>query len=206
MCAAISRARPKCSPCQPALAELPDEELMIAYLVHDDPCAFAELYRRLSPGLLRYALRRVRTQDKAEDLVQQTFLNVHLARERFKLGSPARPWFTRVLVNLVRDHLRSARLSPISDFDVAELPTPESAAPHERSEAIALARSALQRLRAPQRAVLELHWLEEQPFPEVARVLGERVTTVKVRAHRAYKELRRSLALSRSAPYASEYA
>lgn len=193
MSAAISWLGPKCVPGRPTLSELPDEELMIAYVVHDDTRAFGELYRRLSPDLLRYALRRVRSRDKAEDLVQQAFLNVHLARDRFQLGSPARPWFTRVLVNLVRDHLRSLRLRPVCELDVAELPMPESGPAHERTEAIALTRRAVEQLRPTQRTVVELHWLDERPFPEVARALGERVTTVKVRAHRAYKELRRVL-------------
>lgn len=178
---------------RPALGELPDEELMIAYVVHDDAGAFRELYRRLRPALLGYALRRVRARDIAEDLVQQAFLNAHLARERFQLGSPARPWLTRILVNLVRDHLRSARLRPTSELVLAELAAPEIAPQHERAEAVALTRKALARLRPPQRAVIEQHWLEERPFPEIASALGERVSTVKVRAHRAYKQLRSAL-------------
>ncbi len=42
--------------------------------------------------------------------------------------------------------------------------------------------------------MVEMHWLEGRPFPEVAEALSERLSTVKVRAHRAYKELRRALA------------
>ena len=181
---------------RPRLRELPDEELMIAYVVHDDARAFGELYRRLFPQLLRYALRRVRSRDLAEDLVQQAFLNAHLARERFQLGSPARPWLTRILVNLVRDHLRGTRLRPTSDLAPEELAAPESAPHHERAEAVSLTRSALAQLGPRQRKVVELHWLEERPFPEIASTLGEQVSTVKVRAHRAYKELRRALVAS----------
>lgn len=178
---------------RPALRELPEEELMVAYVVHDDARAFRELHRRLRPGLLGYALRRLRRRDLAEDLVQQAFLNAHLARERFQLGSPARPWLTRILVNLVRDHLRSARLRPTSELVPSELAAPEVAPQHERSEAVSLTRRALARLGPEQREVVELHWLEERPFPEIASALGERVSTVKVRAHRAYKQLRRVL-------------
>lgn len=194
MPALIAWARPDRAPARkPALRELPDEELMTAYVVHDDARAFGELYRRLSPGLLRCALRRVRARDIAEDLVQQAFLNAHVARERFQLGSPARPWLTRILINLVRDHLRSARIRPASELEPEALPAPEVTPSHERSEAITRTRQALARLRPRQRAVLELHWLEERPFPEIASTLGEQVSTVKVRAHRAYKELRQSL-------------
>src|SRR6188768_2294384 len=96
----------------PKLRDLPDDELMLAYVVHDDTAAFGELYRRLFPALLQYAERRVRPRDFAHDLVQQAFLNAHLARDRFLLGSPARPWLTRILVNLVRDHLRADRARP----------------------------------------------------------------------------------------------
>jgi RNA polymerase sigma-70 factor (ECF subfamily) len=176
------------------LQTLPDRELMLAYVMHDDARAFAELYRRLSPALLAYARRRVRSQHIAEELVQQAFLKAHVARERFALGSPARPWFTRILVNLVRDHLRGVRLRPRSEIDVTELPAAETPPGAEQREISARTQQALSRLRPSQRAVVELHWLEERPFPEVAAALGERLSTVKVRAHRAYRELRRVLA------------
>ncbi len=177
----------------PSVRELPEQELMTAYLVYDDAGAFSELYRRFAPGLLAYARRRVRAPELAADLVQQTFLNAHLARGRFLLGSPLRPWLTRILTNLVRDQLRKRRSYQLTDLDVGELPAPDSAPLPERNEAIRRTRDALSKLRAPQRAVVELHWLEERSFSEVALTLGEQVSTVKVRAHRAYKELRHNL-------------
>lgn len=178
----------------PKLSALPEEELMLAYIVHDDRAAFAEVYRRISPDLMRYAERRV-AREVAEDLVQQTFLNAQLARARFSLGSAPRPWLTRILVNLVRDHRRACRNRLRSDVDVQELPTTTRGdlALHESREAIGRARRALSELPLAQREVLRLHWLEERPFPEVARELGVRLSTAKVRAHRAYKELRRAL-------------
>jgi RNA polymerase sigma-70 factor, ECF subfamily len=180
----------------PKLRDLPDDELMLAYVVHDDAAAFGELYRRLFPTLLHYAERRVRPRDFARDLVQQAFLNAHLARDRFALGSPARPWLTRILVNLVRDHLRTIRSRPRADVDIHELAASEHAPLHERNEAVRITRRALSGLTPGQRQVITLHWIEERPFPEVAAALGEQVSTVKVRAHRAYKELRRVLAPS----------
>lgn len=178
----------------PKLGVLPEEELMLAYVLHDDNAAFAEIYRRTFPELMRYAERRV-SREVAEDLVQQTFLNAQLARTRFALGSAPRPWLTRILVNLVRDHRRACRNRLRSDVDVHELPmvAREGVLLHESHEAIRRARVALSELPLAQREVLRLHWLEERPFPEVARTLGVRLSTAKVRAHRAYKELRRAL-------------
>jgi RNA polymerase sigma-70 factor (ECF subfamily) len=172
---------------------LPEDELAAAYLIHDDERAFHELYLRLAAYLTAVARRRVRSADTAADLVQQAFLNAHLARDRFELGSSFRPWITRILVNLTLDHCRAQRRRPLSDVDPVELPAPSPLDEPERRDEIARARRALDTLGPRQRQVIEMHWLEERPFPEVAAELGEHVSTVKVRAHRAYRDLRQAL-------------
>jgi RNA polymerase sigma-70 factor (ECF subfamily) len=176
-----------------ALTTAREDELATAYVVHDCQRAFRELHRRLSPYLLAVARRRVHSRHHAEDLVQQAFINAHLARERFELGSSFRPWITRILLNLVYDHCRSVLRRPIADVDVSDLALPPTADTLERAHDVTRARVALASLRPRQRQVIEMHWLEERSFPEVAQSLGERVSTVKVRAHRAYRELREAL-------------
>jgi RNA polymerase sigma-70 factor (ECF subfamily) len=174
-------------------SSLPEDELILAYLVHEDELAFRELYRRVLPYLFAIAQRRVRSADVAADLVQQAFLNAHAARDRFELGQAFRPWITRILVNLVWDHCRTARRRPRSELDPAELAAPSPGDSPERRDDVARARKALKALKPQQRQVIEMHWLEERPFPEVAAALGERLSTVKVRAHRAYHDLRKAL-------------
>ena len=176
------------------LTRLSDSELALAYLLHDDQRAFAALHARLSPYLLAVARRRVRSSEAAGDLVQQAFLNAHLARDRFELGNSFRPWITRILVNLCVDHCRARRRWVMEELDPNELVSPSPPDERERSRERLRARRALERLSPSQRRVVEMHWLEERPFPEVAEALSERLSTVKVRAHRAYKELRRTLA------------
>lgn len=173
-----------------------EEELAIAYAVHGDERAFRALHARTAPFLLRLAYRRVRSRDTASDLVQQAFLNAHVARERFEAGQRFRPWITRILLNLVLDHQRTLKRRPIAELEPEELAAPDSKPAAERREVALRARHALAELSARKREVIELHFLEEKPFPEVARRLGEHVSTVKVRAHRAYRELRERLELS----------
>jgi RNA polymerase sigma-70 factor, ECF subfamily len=182
---------------QRGLRHLSDSELALAYLLHDDHRAFTALYERLLPYLTTVARRRVRSPEVAADLVQQAFLNAHLARDRFALGSQFRPWITRILVNLCVDHRRSRRRWTLEPLDPNALGSPPERGEHERHRERALARRALAALAPSQRRVVEMHWLEERPFPEVAEALSERLSTVKVRAHRAYKVLRRSLAAER---------
>jgi RNA polymerase sigma-70 factor, ECF subfamily len=177
----------------PGILELSDSELLLAYLIHDDQRAFAVLYQRSFPYLLAVARRRVGSSEAAGDLVQQAFLNVHLARDRFELGASFRPWITRILVNLCVDHCRSRRRWACEELDPNQLVAPPRADESERARDRRRTRRALERLSPAQRRVVEMHWLEERPFPEVAEALSERLSTVKVRAHRAYKELRRAL-------------
>jgi RNA polymerase sigma factor (sigma-70 family) len=178
--------------------KISEDELAIAYVTHDCQRAFGELYRRLAPYLLAVARRRVHSREHAEDLMQQAFVNAHLARGRFELGSSFRPWITRILLNLVYDHYRSVRRRPMADVDVNDLGAPAHPDVLERSHDVARARVAVASLRPRQRQVIEMHWLEERPFPEVAQDLGEELSTVKVRAHRAYRELRQVLASTAS--------
>jgi len=171
----------------------PDRDLVTAYVLHGDDRAFRELHRRLAPYLLAVARRRSVPSDQAEDLVQQAFLNAHLSRDGFDLGGDFRAWITRILVNLTIDRARSSHRRRFVDLDATELVAPPPPDATERARHVDITRRALEALRPRQREVVEMHWLDERSFPEVAAELGERLTTVKVRAHRAYRELRSAI-------------
>jgi RNA polymerase sigma-70 factor (ECF subfamily) len=169
-----------------------DRELVLAYLVHDDQRAYRALYHRLSPYLTAVARRRV-GEERAADLVQQALLNAHAARDTFDLDCDFRPWVTRILVNLCVDECRTRQRWLASETDPTDLEAPPVEHEPDRKRQLARARRALSRLDPSKRRVIEMHFLEERPFPEVAERLDERLSTVKVRAHRAYKELRLAL-------------
>lgn len=166
-----------------------DEELMRRY-VDGDEQAFSELYRRYGGPVLGLMRRGYLNRSDAEDLVQQTFLQLHRARFDFRFDSPVRPWLMTIARNVKRDHLRRLRRrKPMLDLDVHEPAAEDPAA--ARLEARELVRRALPRLPATMRAVVELHWLEQLPFARVAERLGISRSAAKVRAHRAYQALRR---------------
>jgi RNA polymerase sigma-70 factor (ECF subfamily) len=170
-----------------------DEELMAAYVGGDEQ-AFAELFRRYAPWMLRLLVRGLPSREEANDLLQQTFLHVHRARADFDTGRRVRPWVVAIALNVKREHLR--RLQRRGEFQLDESEHREPAATTgdpERSSEAARVRRALYRLSDAQREVLELHWFAGLPFSEIADVVGAKHSAVKVRAHRAYRELRRLL-------------
>ena len=82
-----------------------DEELMDAYIDGNDE-AFRLLFERYGPILLRLTRRHLRSDELAEEIVQQTFFRLHGARNDFRRGSKLRPWVMTIAMNLVREHWR----------------------------------------------------------------------------------------------------
>jgi RNA polymerase sigma-70 factor (ECF subfamily) len=171
-----------------------DEELMAAY-VAGDAAAFEELFRRYAPALLRVLGRQLSSPGEAQDLLQQTFLQLHRARRDFKPGARLRPWIFTIALNLKREHFRRLKRRPEAplELDGRADPAVPPVSP-ERAENERAVRRALDQLPADHREVIVLHWFEGLSFPEVSAVVGASVSAVKVRAHRGYVALRKLLA------------
>jgi RNA polymerase sigma-70 factor, ECF subfamily len=159
--------------------------------------AFAEVYDALAPRLYGYLLRQTRDPERAEDLLQQTMLQIHAMRGRFFPGAEVLPWAfaiaRRMLINSYRRRRREANV--LEGQIVAEYlaaPTTEDVV-HSRRLAQSLERE-LSKLPETQRLAFELMKKEGLSLREVAEVLGTTVTAVKLRAHRAYVTLRAAMA------------
>lgn len=179
----------------PTPLEALDDEALFARYAGGDTAAFQVLFARFAPLLTRIVRRRVFDQAKAQDLVQQTFLQLHRARKDFRVDGKLRPWAVTICMNVVRQHFRRAQRAhelPLED-DGSWMP---SVGPHDpvRAEAARQLHTALAQLPDGTRRAIELHWLEGMPFPEVAEALGISTSAVKVRAHRGYQKLRDLLA------------
>ncbi len=169
-----------------------DEELMAAY-VGGDTAAFSDLFERYAPLLVRIMRRQVRNPDDASEIVQQTFLQLHRARNDFQQGRRLRPWLMTIAYNLKREHFRRRMRKPEVPLEYEPPASERGGDPVERKDEAMRVRAALASLPAGQREVIIMHWFEEMSFPDVAEVLGLSVSAVKVRAHRGYKVLRKLL-------------
>lgn len=149
------------------------------------------------PRLLRLAERLSGDRRDAEDLTQEALLRA--VRKRPDLGDPGRrrAWFTRVLVNLWRDRLRSRarrRDAPVGS-PVPDVPSPEPGPVVLAigSEAAERVRGALMGLPPLQRAAMLLVVDEGLSVAEVARVLGSTADRVKANLWHARKRLKKAL-------------
>ena len=166
-----------------------DEQLMAAYQ-RGELAAFQELFARYSGNLRRMLARDLRPATLAEDLLQQTFLQLHRARFDFDPAQPFAPWVYTIAMNLKREYFRTRQRRPevLDSESRAEPGGPP--ADQQRVDARQSVSWALRQIPGDQRAVIELYWFQGLSFSEVAACLGIGAVAAKVRAHRGYTRLR----------------
>lgn len=164
---------------------------MGAYL-EGDPDAFRRLFHRYRGPLHRLMRRAVSDRHDAEELVQQTFLQLHRARGDFRVDSLLRPWLYTIALNVrhqyvrrVVRHRRKVRALSEERGSCAVLP------PDLLLQRVV--HRAIETLPVGQRTVVELHWFRGLSFVEIAERLGATPMAVRLRAHRGYRRLRERL-------------
>jgi RNA polymerase sigma-70 factor, ECF subfamily len=99
------------------LSQLSDEELMGRYREEGHAAVFNELVHRYEHELYRYLARYLGDPTGAEDVFQNTFLQVHLKRGLFENGRPFRPWLYAIATHQAVDALRKAGRHPTVSLD-----------------------------------------------------------------------------------------
>jgi RNA polymerase sigma-70 factor, ECF subfamily len=165
-----------------------------------DEAAFAELYDAIAPRLLGFLRKATRDHVAAEDLMQQTLLQIHRARGSFITGARVLPWAYAIGRRLMIDSARRRRVerrlfsdAPDDDDRMTYEPTAATATADDLLHARRLEGRVQRRLDAlpeAQRTAYQLLQQEGLSLKGAAEVLGTSVTAVKLRAHRAYKALR----------------
>ena len=160
-----------------------------------DDAAFGDLYDLLAPRLLAFLQRQTGDAARAEDLVQQTFLQMHCARETYVTGADVLPWAFAIARRLAIDSYRRRKREVLDgDMEVASLVSELAPEDELRAKRAALLiHETLQNLPEMQRVAFELIKLDGLSVAQAADALGTTVTAVKLRAHRTYEALRGAL-------------
>lgn len=180
-------------------SEIATDEHLLARYVDGDAAAFATLVERYSRELFPFLVRYTRESAMAEDVVQETFLQVHQSAATFDPTRRFRPWLFTIAVNKARDALRArTRKREVSlsistgdgDETVSFLDflADDSTAASARLEADEL-RSVVQAIVTEMpdhlREVLVLGYFHRFPYKDMAEALSIPLGTVKSRLHAA---------------------
>lgn len=184
---------------------LPEGDLVDS-AVSGDEAAFAEIVRRFSPRVFRFAGRFFRSYRLIEEAAQEVFLKAFVQLKNFEKRGSLEGWLTRITINTCINILRNAKRQP--ELSVSDLSGDESNLldqlfsnqnsvnfPDAEQQVIAadLVRKLLETLPPEDALILTMIDGEGASIKETAAVTGWNESKVKVRTFRARKRVREAL-------------
>ncbi len=176
-----------------------DEQLLLDYR-NGDRRSFEQLIARHQRELYHFLVRFLGNRASAEDIFQETFLQVHQSAGQFDIQRRFRPWLFTIAANKARDLIRSTSRRPTVPLqamirhddgqsgqfvDLMAAVGPSPTEPIEKAEM----QSRVQRivLQMPEhfREILLLSYFHQFPYKQIGEILGIPLGTVKSRLHSA---------------------
>jgi RNA polymerase sigma-70 factor, ECF subfamily len=161
---------------------------LMTRLQQGDANACQELFDSIGPSLTYFLRRRIADPQELEDVYQEVFMAVFEARHTYETGRPFEPWLFAIARNIAVDYSRRRWTQARWEELVAELP--EQPAETPMTAALELS-AALAELPPDQREAFSMLKLDGLSVKAAAARAGVSVGALKVRAHRAYKSLKR---------------
>lgn len=174
-----------------------DAELVEDYLAQDTG-AFRLLIERYHDPLLGFLVRLTGSRQTAEDVFQDTFLQVHQSIESFDTSRSFKPWLFTIAANKGRDALRkqkrrkAASLNTPLDaegrgemIDLMEIDIPDVSAALNQEELAEKVQAAVDTLPPRLREILLLAYFQRMSYAQIADSFEIPIGTVKSRLHAA---------------------
>ena len=179
------------------LGELGDSEVVQAF-IDGDQRAFGEIVRRYDNRLLNFVYRTVGDRERAQDLVQETFVRVYRHLARFDQSKKFSTWIYTIASNLAKNELRNRSRNPLVLFQTIKKNWEADHRPLEwedtqyKPDDLFRKRhlkekvdEAVAQLPEHHRIVFVLRELEGKSYEEIADITGCNLGTVKSRLNRA---------------------
>ena len=163
-----------------------DEALMLEFQ-GGSRAAFEELFARYRKPLYCLFGRRLNNPERAEDLVQETFLAVIRSASRYEPRALVRTYLYGIALNLLAAERRKFSTSNKSGQSAAEPRTDGT------REYVLWIRQALEKLDAPNREILMLREYEQLSYSEIAELMRIPINTVRSRLFRSRLALKSHL-------------
>lgn len=168
---------------------------LIGRVAQGDREAFKSLFEHFAPRLKGFMIKAGCSADEAEEIAQNALIAVWRKAGQFDpASSGAAAWIFTIARNLRIDALRRAARAGRFGQDPQLADPIDPAEPADivmsRVEDATRVAAAVDRLSAEQSRVIRLSFIEERPHPEIARILGIPLGTVKSRIRLAMNRLR----------------
>jgi len=191
------------------------DELLLKEYTAGDRAAFSTLMKRYSNELVHFLTRFLGSRAAADDVFQDTFLQIHLSADTFDVDRRFKPWLFTIAANKARDyhrkHNRSAAGGAMSlsstidrtgegerfvDLLESEAPTPDT--PLLDAERSRIVKQVMDSLPLHLREILLLSYFQKLSYNDIARDLTIPLGTVKSRLHTAVAAFAREWKLAQT--------
>lgn len=175
-----------------------DDEQLVAAHKAGDTDAFDELVSEHRSVLLAHARKKLLSAEAAEDALQETLIRAYRALPRFNGQYKLGPWLHRIMANVCVDEINRRRRDSERFDKVSSQPSARTHAPGVEEE-LGLEfddtelHLALNELPATHREALELRFIDELEYHEVASAVGASEQNVRARVSRARASVRSAL-------------
>jgi len=173
---------------RPPAAHADEDDTLMCRVQSGDVQQLGTLFERHYAPLRGYFLRLGCTPAAAEDLVQDVFVRILKYKATYRSGGKFSTWMYYIARNARLDHLHKRRGEV--DWDDAYAPSFEPRDHAQAQQEQRLLAQAMARLADDKRELLVLARYQEMKYEEIAAVLGVETGAIKVRVHRAMRELR----------------
>lgn len=177
-------------------------QILFPNYLQGDVTASRDLFSELMRVIEAYFKARIQSDTEVDDLVQATLLKIHFSRDRFQQNLSLKTWVFTIASRTLIDHWRGLETDlhePKNDREADDLNAAIEALPSpllDPSTKVELhhdLNKSLKKLKPMDRSIVYLYGVEGLSMAEIAQVLDITESAAKLRAHRAYKELRSSL-------------
>jgi RNA polymerase sigma-70 factor, ECF subfamily len=169
------------------------ERLLVLRCQTGDEPALRELVDRFAPRLKYFVRKLVFDADRADDVVQETWIDVVRQLPKLRDTGAFAPWLYRIARGKADLHFRRNGAAPRPAEELVDVAAPADEAEFAAEDAAGV-HAALDRLPIEQREVLVLKFLDGLSYEQIAEIVGRPTGTVRSRIHYGKQALRRLLA------------
>jgi RNA polymerase sigma-70 factor (ECF subfamily) len=156
------------------------DEVLMSEFQRGSRQALDELFLRYREPIFGFFRRRVQHRERAEELVQETFLAVIRAKSRYEPRATVRTYLYAIAMHLVAAERRKATGSASEVTPIA----------NDSTDAVLWVRQALEKLDSDDREILMLREYEQLSYDEIAELLAIPLNTVRSRLFRSRMALK----------------
>ncbi len=172
------------------------DNILLDRLKSGDVKALGLLYERYKSVLHNYFLRATQDYDVSNDLLIETFERVYKYKKSFQSGRVVKSWLYRIASNVMKDHFKKTK--QIQDFGNrrkfnVETEVPENDITSDIKYRHQQMYTALERLNPLERNLIQMYYLLEMSYEDMAKSEGITVNNARIKVCRALKKLKELL-------------